>query len=123
MADSKPKSDGKLPDAGRRIGWLGRWQSLPLYWRILMAMVLGLVCGLVLQERAAFLEIPSKIILQLLGALAPPLILVAVTHVLMTSEITGRMAAGWSAAVEHDRGDRHWAGGREHDPTWQDCRC
>jgi DAACS family dicarboxylate/amino acid:cation (Na+ or H+) symporter len=93
MADSKPKSDGKLPDAGRRIGWLGRWQSLPLYWRILMAMVLGLVCGLVLQERAAFLEIPSKIILQLLGALAPPLILVAVTHVLMTSEITGRMAA------------------------------
>jgi DAACS family dicarboxylate/amino acid:cation (Na+ or H+) symporter len=93
MADSKPNSDGKLPDAGRRIGWLGRWQSLPLYWRILMAMVLGLVCGLVLQERAAFLEIPSKIILQLLGALAPPLILVAVTHVLMTSEITGRMAA------------------------------
>ena len=93
MADSKPKSDGKLPDAGRRIGWLGRWQSLPLYWRILMAMVLGLVCGLVLQERAAFLEIPSKIILQLLGALAPPLILVAGTHVLMTSEITGRMAA------------------------------
>jgi len=43
-------------------------------------------------ERALVFEIPSKLILQLLGALAPPLILVAVTHVLITTEISGRTA-------------------------------
>ena len=74
-------------------GVFARWSAIALYWRILICMALGLVCGLLLGEHAAFLEIPSKIILQLLGALAPPLILVAVTHVLMTSDITGRTAA------------------------------
>ena len=77
---------------GRR-GILDRWSAIPLYWRILVAMMLGIVFGLILRDRAAFLEIPSKVILQLLGALAPPLILVAVTHVLMTSNITARIAA------------------------------
>ncbi len=55
-------------------------------------MLLGLVTGLVLGEHALIFEIPSKVILQLLGALAPPLILVAVTHVLMTTQISGRTA-------------------------------
>jgi len=62
-----------------------RWNTLPLYWRILIAMALGIPAGLVLGEQAAVMEIPSKVILQLLGALAPPLILIAVTHVLMPS--------------------------------------
>ena len=65
---------------------------MPLYVRILIALVAGAVTGLVLGERALIMEIPSKVILQLLGALAPPLILVAVTHVLMTTEIQGHMA-------------------------------
>jgi Na+/H+-dicarboxylate symporter len=47
----------------------------------------------VLGERALVFEIPSQVILQLLGALAPPLILIAVTHVLMTTEIAGKTAA------------------------------
>jgi Na+/H+-dicarboxylate symporter len=54
---------------------------------------LGVLTGLILGDRALILEIPAKVILQLLGALAPPLILVAVTHVLMTTEIKGKMAA------------------------------
>ena len=56
-------------------------------------MVLGLITGLVLGQRALILELPSKVILQLLGALAPPLILIAVTHVLMTTQISGKTAA------------------------------
>lgn len=56
-------------------------------------MLLGLIVGLLLGERALIFEIPSVVILQLLGALAPPLILVAVTHVLMTTEIAGKTAA------------------------------
>jgi len=71
---------------------LGRWNSLPLYFRILIAMVLGIVAGLLLGKQALILEIPAKVILQLLGALAPPLILIAVTHVLMTTEVEGKTA-------------------------------
>jgi Na+/H+-dicarboxylate symporter len=70
-------------------GIFGRWNAIPLYFRILIAMGIGVVTGLLLGEHAAILEIPSSVILQLLGALAPPLILVAVIHVLMTSEIKG----------------------------------
>ena len=73
-------------------GIVQRWNAIPLYLRILLAMVLGAVTGLLLGEHALLLEIPSKVILQLLGALAPPLILVAVTHVLMTTELRGKMA-------------------------------
>lgn len=76
----------------RRSGILARWNAIPLYLRIVIAMVLGLVCGLIPGPHAEWLELPSKVILQLLGALAPPLILVAVTHVLMTTSISGRTA-------------------------------
>lgn len=73
-------------------GWLGRWNAIPLYLRIVLALFLGLITGLVLGEEALIFEVPSKVILQLLGALAPPLILIAVTHVLMTTQIAGRTA-------------------------------
>jgi len=77
--------------AGSR-GLVARWNALPLYLRILLAMCLGLPTGLLLGENARILELPSRVILQLLGALAPPLILIAVTHVLMTTEVRGRTA-------------------------------
>src|SRR5580765_3323120 len=86
--ESKPMTSTPVP--GR--GILQRWNAIPLYLRILLAMIVGAVTGLVLGEHALLLEIPSKVILQLLGALAPPLILVAVTHVLMTTELRGKMA-------------------------------
>jgi Na+/H+-dicarboxylate symporter len=73
-------------------GILQKWNSVPLYVRIVIAMAVGVVTGLVLGERAIVMEIPSKVVLQLLGALAPPLILVAVTHVLMTTSIRSQVA-------------------------------
>jgi Na+/H+-dicarboxylate symporter len=73
-------------------GVLSKWNSMPLYWRILIALVVGLLTGIILGKRALIFELPSKVILQLLGALAPPLILIAVTHVLMTTEISGKTA-------------------------------
>ncbi|MEM6799352.1 MAG: dicarboxylate/amino acid:cation symporter [Planctomycetota bacterium] len=73
-------------------GLLARWNAIPLYLRIVIALVLGIFAGLALGERAHFMEIPSQLILQLLGVLAPPLILVAVAHVLMTSEFGGKKA-------------------------------
>ena len=73
-------------------GLLTRWRTWPLYGRILGALVIGVLLGLILGKRAQVFELPAKIILQLLGALAPPLILIAVTHVLMTTEIKGKTA-------------------------------
>ena len=101
-------------------GVVARWNNMPLYWRILIALIIGLLLGLILGPLAAMSAMPeqefmklnafvklavalstyalqaltglSKVILQLLGALAPPLILIAVTHVLMTTEISGRTA-------------------------------
>jgi DAACS family dicarboxylate/amino acid:cation (Na+ or H+) symporter len=58
-----------------------------LYWRILGGMLLGVAAGLALGSNAEIFRPFSEVILQLLGALAPPLILIAVVHVLMTSDI------------------------------------
>lgn len=66
---------------------MGHWMAIPLYWRILGGMLLGLIVGLVMGERAEVFRPFSEVILQLLGALAPPLILIAVVHVIMTSDI------------------------------------
>jgi len=70
-------------------GWIARWRAWPLYGRILGALLIGVLLGVLLGEKAEVFELPAKIILQLLGALAPPLILIAVTHVLMTTEVSG----------------------------------
>ncbi|HEY7089288.1 MAG TPA: dicarboxylate/amino acid:cation symporter [Tepidisphaeraceae bacterium] len=75
------------------MGIVERYHRTPLYLKILVGMVLGLGVGLVVNETwAARLNVPAKIILQLLGAIAPPLILVAVVRALMTANVKGRMA-------------------------------
>ena len=80
------------PKAPSQRGVLGRWTALPLYLRILVGLVLGLGAGVALGPSAAVLELPARLILRLLGALAPPLILVAVVHALLTAEIQGAVA-------------------------------
>jgi len=70
-------------------GW---WTRLPLYLRILVGLVLGVIVGVVVGPSAHVLELPARLILRLLGALAPPLILVAVVHALLTAEIRGAVA-------------------------------
>ncbi|MEY4577359.1 MAG: hypothetical protein RL701_2062 [Pseudomonadota bacterium] len=59
------------------------WQRTPLYLRIVGAMVLGVVLGVVLGPQTAALAIPSKLVLRLLGALAPALILLAIVKALI----------------------------------------
>lgn len=68
-------------------GWWARWHKTPLYLRILIGFGLGIVTGLLLGDGAAPLEIPSKLVLRVLGALAPPLILLAVVHALMHADL------------------------------------
>jgi Na+/H+-dicarboxylate symporter len=68
-------------------GLLVRWHSIPLYLRILAGVLLGVIVGLIAGSQAAVLEIPSKLVLRLLGALASPLILLAVVQALMHAQI------------------------------------
>jgi DAACS family dicarboxylate/amino acid:cation (Na+ or H+) symporter len=68
------------------------WDGVPLYLRILGGLVLGLVVGVIAGPSAGSLDLPARLILRILGALAPPLILVAVVQALMTAEIRGGLA-------------------------------
>jgi DAACS family dicarboxylate/amino acid:cation (Na+ or H+) symporter len=69
------------------------YRRTPLYIKILVGMLLGLVVGLLISPAwASYLNQPAVLILRLLGAIAPPLILVAVVRALMTANVKGRLA-------------------------------
>ncbi len=74
------------------------WQRTPLYVRILIAMVIGTIIGLILHnqgyikspEQATNIKLPATLILRLLQALATPLVLFAILNAFATTEIKGR---------------------------------
>lgn len=76
-------------DISQMLGW---WRATPLYLRILGAVALGLATGVAVGDQAAFLAGPAKLVLRLLGALAPPLILLAIVQALMRAHLGGRQA-------------------------------
>jgi Na+/H+-dicarboxylate symporter len=84
-------SHGPTADAPRP-GFFGWWQRSPLYLRILIGLILGVIAGVLLGERAGSLEVPAKLILRVLGTLAPPLILVAVVQAIMNADVRGKIA-------------------------------
>ncbi|MDH4085258.1 MAG: cation:dicarboxylase symporter family transporter [Nitrospira sp.] len=74
------------------LGVIARWRAVPLYARIVIALVLGLLAGLMLGTEAAVLAVPGKLVLRLLGALGPALILAAIVHTFMTTQLGGPLA-------------------------------
>src|SRR5690348_12031659 len=91
MREDFEQSDEESPGAVRRA--LARWQAIPLYLRIVIALIAGVVAGLIAGQRGIYLALRARIILRLLGALAPPLVLLAVMNALMTTRI-GAATAG-----------------------------
>lgn len=77
---------------GPVISLVGRFQRSPLYFRILLAMVLGVATGVWLRQNAALLRIPADLIIRLLGALAPMLICFAVLQALIHAKVRGGTA-------------------------------
>lgn len=74
-------------------GVIATYRRTPLYLKILIAMLLGLAVGLVVnKDWATHLNQPAVIILRLLGAIAPPLILFAVIRALIMANVRGRLA-------------------------------
>lgn len=68
-------------------GWWARWHGVPLYQRIIAGMALGVLLGLWLGPSAEGLAMPSKLVLRMLGALAPPLVLFAIMQALLGTEL------------------------------------
>ncbi|MGE3314765.1 MAG: dicarboxylate/amino acid:cation symporter [Planctomycetaceae bacterium] len=67
-------------------GWMRKWNDTPLYLRILGAVALGIIVGLILGPSAGSLALPSDLVLRLLRALAAPLILLAIIRALIMAE-------------------------------------
>src|SRR4030095_8733462 len=66
---------------------------IPLYVRIAVALALGVLAGLLLPASwAPHFDVPARIILRLLGAIAPPLILIAVSRALLGANVRGKLA-------------------------------
>jgi DAACS family dicarboxylate/amino acid:cation (Na+ or H+) symporter len=65
---------------------------MPLYARILVGLALGVGVGLALGPDAKPFDWPARIVLRVLGALAPALILVAVVRAILTADVHGRTA-------------------------------
>lgn len=78
--------------------------GIPLYLRIVIALILGVIVGVVAQQLTAStgdgkyvewvgaLEEPAKLIVRCLAALAPALVLVAVVNALLHAEVKGPLA-------------------------------
>lgn len=81
-----------VPNGEKKSGVLGFWFRQPLYVQILIGLAFGLLVGGVLGPNAKALDLPARLILRVLGALAPVLILVAVMRAIMTAEIHGALA-------------------------------
>jgi Na+/H+-dicarboxylate symporter len=92
-APPKQNPSEKLESASvKKNGFASWWNGTPLYLRIVVALILGAITGVILGRDAEAFAIPSRLILRLLGALAPPLILVAVIRSLLTAHISGNVA-------------------------------
>jgi Na+/H+-dicarboxylate symporter len=66
---------------------------IPLYLRIAAALALGVIIGSILPPGwAPHFDTPARLILRVLGAIAPPLILVAVMHALISAKVGGKLA-------------------------------
>ena len=71
-------------------GPLSFWTQTPLYLRIIVGLILGVMVGVILGPRAEPFISPARLVLRLLGALAPFLILLAVIRALMTANLGGK---------------------------------
>lgn len=75
------------------------WTRLPLYTRILIGLALGTVVGLVFGPAVASLDTPAKLVLRVLGALAPPIVLIAIVRALLTADVRGGAATKMGALL------------------------
>jgi len=97
-SSEEPHPPAPSPQSGRAgaeapsKGLLSAWSGIPLYLRILIGLVLGIIVGLWLGPRAEKFDIPAKLVLRVLGSLAPPIVLLAVINALLKADVRGKSA-------------------------------
>src|SRR5215813_2428426 len=88
------ETENEVPPRAR--SGLGRaadlWSQTPLYLRIVGALLLGALVGYQAGPSVAGLREVSGLVLALLRALATPLILLAILHALLATNIGGKTA-------------------------------
>src|ERR1043166_3853374 len=69
------------------------YHRTPLYLRIIVALILGIIAGELMGAKGAYFKPFSQVVLRLLGALATPLIFVAVVQSIYKAKVSGKTAA------------------------------
>lgn len=85
--------DSPIEHAPPPSGPFAWYQRTPLYIRILIALVLGIIAGYALGHKAEMFKPFSAVVLRLLGALATPLIFIAVVQAITKAKVEGKTAA------------------------------
>lgn len=91
--------NGHPGGSGARASFLSGWFRVPFALRMGGAIALGILAGLALREQAAAWMVPAKLVLRLLGALAPPLILFAILRAVVVAQASGRDARRLAAIL------------------------
>lgn len=87
LASEIESSTFKSETPSVRFGW---YQRIPLFARIIIALMLGVLVGEMMGSHTAVFKPFSAVVLRLLGALATPLIFMAVVRALLKAKISGR---------------------------------
>ena len=90
-----------------RTDMIATWQQILLYGRIVIGLVLGVIAGLTLGNKAVVLAVPGKLVLRLLGALA--------------SQRSACETACTAAVVKHVNREHRQTGRRQCDLTRARC--
>jgi Na+/H+-dicarboxylate symporter len=101
----QPETAARNTPATKSNNPLARWNHLPLYTRIVIGLLIGVLIGTILRPHwhgdqsakgllifARVLTETARIVLRMLSAIAPPLILIAVVRSLLATEIKSGMA-------------------------------
>jgi Na+/H+-dicarboxylate symporter len=90
MEDSMSHSEHDAVPQPLPTGPFAWYHRTPLFVRILVGLVLGVIVGELIGKHAAVFKPFSSVVLRLLGALATPLIFVAVVRALYKANVTGK---------------------------------
>lgn len=91
QSDETP-TETSMPSPSPSYGLLALYHRIPLYARIVIALLIGVVLGVTMGKEAGSLKQVSSLMIDLLKALATPLILLAILHAILSARVTGKTA-------------------------------
>ena len=90
--DETPTESSVESPSSASSGPLALYHRIPLYARIVIALLICVILGVTMGKEAGNLKQVSSLMIDLLKALATPLILLAILHAILSARVTGRTA-------------------------------